>query len=184
MLRRVIDRIRGGGCLPFDDYMELALYSPEGGFFQGEQLRSAQSGDFLTSPEVSPLFGETLAELVRREAARSGLFCPMVVDVGAGSGSLLASLLSVLGENASPWAVEVSPPARKTIAEVIGHHRVVSELEGLPAKIRGVVFANELLDNLPMALARRRADGWRELWVGEENKAELAMGGGSGASQG
>ena len=147
--------------------MELALYHPDGGYFTGERLRSVQDGDFLTSPEVSPLFGETLAELVTREAAEAELSRPMVVDAGAGSGSLLRPLLSILGERADPWAVEVSPPARKALGELVGKRRVVDSLERLPQTIAGVIFANELLDNLPMALARRKAGGWRELWVGE-----------------
>lgn len=148
--------------------MELALYHPDGGYFTAERLRSVESGDFLTSPEVSPLFGETLAELVVRESTEAGLSLPMVVDVGAGSGSLLRPLLSILGERAEPWAVEVSPPARRTLGELVGERRVVESLEELPRKMAGVIFANELLDNLPMALARRKAGGWRELWVGEK----------------
>ncbi|MDE0122555.1 MAG: SAM-dependent methyltransferase [bacterium] len=167
MLQHVIDRIREEGAIPFEVFMELALYHPDGGYFMGERLRSVQGGDFLTSPEVSPLFGETLAELVMREAAEAGLSRPMVVDAGAGSGSLLRPLLAVLGERADPWAVEVSPPARRALAELVGTQRVVESLEGLPQGIAGVIFANELLDNLPMALARRRAGLWRELWVDE-----------------
>ena len=153
--------------MPFEVFMELALYHPDGGYFTGERLRSVQGGDFLTSPEVSPLFGETLAELVRGEAAEAGLSRPVVVDAGAGSGSLLRPLLSILGERADPWAVEVSPPARRALRELVGERRVVDSLEGLPQAIGGVIFANELLDNLPMALARRQAGGWRELWVTE-----------------
>ena len=145
--------------------METALYHPSGGYFTGERLRSVQSGDFLTSPEVSPLFGETLAALVVREADRAGLLRPTVVDAGAGSGSLLRPLLSVLGDDAEPWAVEVSPPAREALAKLLGGRRVVGDLSELPSAIRGVIFANELLDNLPMALARRSGRRWRELWV-------------------
>ncbi len=153
--------------------MQMSLYHPDMGYFKGDRLRSVPDGDFLTSPEVSPLFGETLAGLVRREAARLGLSRPMVVDVGAGSGSLLSPLLAALGEQVEPWAVEVSPPARKVLAQVVGPDRTVSSLDELSPQIRGVVFANELLDNLPMALARRSSNGWRELWVGEE-QGELA----------
>ena len=148
--------------------MEVALYHPEGGYFRGEELRSVQSGDFLTSPEVSPLFGEMLAELVGREASGNAISRPRVVDVGAGSGSLVRPLVAVLAGRVEPWAVEVSPPAQRALAGVVGERRVVSGLERLPDGIRGVVFANELLDNLPMALARLTRGGWRELWVGED----------------
>ena len=112
-----------------------------------------------------------------------GLSRPMVVDAGAGSGSLLRPLLSVLGDNAEPWAVEVSPPAREALAELVGARRVVSDLDKLPRAIRGAIFANELLDNLPMALARRRGGEWRELWVGRRGW-RVGMGGGAGPSGG
>ena len=53
--------------MPFEHFMTAALYDPEGGFFTSESLRSVKSGDFLTSPEVSPLFGQTLAKFVDQE---------------------------------------------------------------------------------------------------------------------
>src|SRR5690606_14019437 len=69
---RLFQLIDANGPLPFEEFMRLALYDPDGGFFAGAELRSEKAGDFLTSPEVSPMFGETLAELVRREHARIG----------------------------------------------------------------------------------------------------------------
>ena len=87
--------------------MAACLYDPDGGFFTSGPLRSVKEGDFLTSPEVSPWFGRTLAEFVRREAERvssplgggaaaggGGGF--LVVDVGAGSGSLLKPMMETL----------------------------------------------------------------------------------------
>ncbi len=65
--QRLIEQIRAGGSVPFEELMAAALYDPEGGFFTSKSLRSVKSGDFLTSPEVSPLFGETLAKFVDQE---------------------------------------------------------------------------------------------------------------------
>jgi SAM-dependent MidA family methyltransferase len=142
--------------MTFDRFMEAALYGP-GGFFAGEVLRSVKGGDFLTSPEVSPLFGATLGEFVSRERQRIGE--PFrVVEVGGGSGSLLAALLRTVPVEA--WAVEVSPPARRALEAIIPAGRVVEDLS--VAVDRGVVIANELLDNLPMAIAVRRGEGWSE----------------------
>ncbi len=91
----VRERISSQGAIPFEEFMEIALYDPDGGFFGSGMLRSEKSGDFLTSPEVSSLFGETLAVFVRRELDRIGQ--PFqVVEVGAGSGSLLRPLLDSL----------------------------------------------------------------------------------------
>lgn len=154
--QRLIEMIAARGPMAFDEFMEAALYGP-GGFFAGDVLRSVKGGDFLTSPEVSPLFGATLGEFVRRERDRIGE--PFrVVEAGAGSGSLLAPLIDAVEVEA--WAVEVSPPARHTLAQLLPPERVVDSLQ--PAMGRGVVIANELLDNLPMAIAIRRGGGWAE----------------------
>lgn len=151
--------------MPFEVFMAMALYDPEGGFFVGEELRSQKAGDFLTSPEVSPLFGETLAAFVASERRRIG--DPFaLVEVAAGSGSLLRPLLAVTPVDA--WAVEVSPPARTALAEVLATDRVVATLAEVPSPIRGVILANELLDNLPMATAQLVDGSWRERWVGAD----------------
>lgn len=156
MKRRLVDEIRRQGPMPFERFMELALYDLEG-FFGGEVLRSNHGGDFLTSPEVSTLFGETLGTYVAN--VRSEIGEPFeLVEVAAGSGSLLRPLLHTVDVDA--LAVEISPAARKSLAGL------ASVSDQIPARIRGVVLANELLDNLPMALAQRVGDGWRERWVG------------------
>lgn len=145
--------------------MELALYGPTG-FFSSLQLRSVKAGDFLTSPEISPLFGETLAALVGAERSRIGE--PFrLVEVGGGSGSLLRPLLAV--EPVDAWAVEVSPAAREALAATLGWGRVVDHLDRLTGEIRGVILAHELIDNLPMAIAQLTDRGWRERWVGDDD---------------
>lgn len=154
--QRISDEITRDGPMPFERFMELALYHDEG-FFGGDTLRSEKAGDFLTSPEVSPLFGETLAGYVKSVRDRIGE--PFrVIEVAAGSGSLLRPLLARIEVDA--LAVEVSPPARAALAEF------VSVSQDLPDTLRGVVIANELVDNLPMALAQRVDGAWRERWVG------------------
>lgn len=164
MLReRLIGRIREGGPIPFEEFMEVALYDFEGGFFAGPALRSEKAGDFLTSPEVSNLFGATLARFVAGERQRVG--DPFrLVEVAGGSGSLLRPLLE--SEPVEAWAVEVSPPARAALAGVVGEDRAVASLDNTPHPTKGVILANELVDNLPMALAQRADGEWRERWVG------------------
>jgi SAM-dependent MidA family methyltransferase len=159
---RITAEIRSVGPIPFERFMELALYHPEGGFFAGGTLRSQKAGDFLTSPEVSSLFGETLAAFVRSERERVG--DPFgLVEVAGGSGSLLRPLLAV--EPVEVWGVEVSPAARAALAGVVGEDRVAPSIDEVPAPFRGVVLANELIDNLPMAIAQLTDAGWRERWV-------------------
>ena len=166
--QRIREEIEATGPIPFEVFMELALYDPDGGFFTTGKLRSERGGDFLTSPEVSPLFGETLARFVELERERIGQ--PFeVVEVAAGSGSLIGPLKRAV--DVEVWAVEISPAAREALGEILDPDRVRSDL---PDRIRGVVIANELLDNLPMALAQSVEGGWRERWVGVDED-RLAM---------
>jgi len=215
LLERLVDRIRSEGPLPFEEFQSIALYDPEEGFFGSGKLRSAKEGDFLTSPEVSPLFGETLAVFVdqvlddlsvppasgasvggsttkggegspssvppgARRATLGGKYrsgeaagvggppLPLVVEVGAGSGSLLRPLLAALGHGVDAWAVEASPAARSALESVLPKGRIVESISDLPERFSGVVIANELLDNLAVSLAVRAGDGWEERWVGVE----------------
>lgn len=156
----MLDLIASATPMPFDQFMEMALYG-EGGFFTSGPLRSAESGDFLTSPEVSPYFGRTLAKFVEAEEARLETIV-RIVDVGAGSGSLLEALGSVLSRQIA--AVEKSPAAREAIEERIEAASVVETLDGVEGGDL-VVIANELVDNLPMAVAVRRDGGWNEHFV-------------------
>jgi SAM-dependent MidA family methyltransferase len=159
----LLEVIGADGPIPFERFMEIALYHPDGGFFSSDVLRSQKGGDFLTSPEVSPLFGETLARFVGDQRERLGEpFC--AVEVAAGSGSLLRPLLAA--EPAEAWAVEASPAARAALADVVGAERVLADIADVPYPLRGVVLANELLDNLPMAIGQKVAGRWRERWVG------------------
>ena len=162
---RILQIVEADGPMPFERFMDLALYHPDGGFFTGDTLRSQKAGDFLTSPEVSPMFGQTLAAYVAAERERIGE--PFrLVEVASGSGSLLGPLLETHPVEA--WAVEVSPPARRALADVVGADRVVASLSDVPQPWRGVILANELIDNLPMAIAQRTTVGWRERWVGAD----------------
>jgi SAM-dependent MidA family methyltransferase len=158
VIRAEIERV---GPMPFDRFMEVALYDPEGGYFTAGGLRSEKAGDFLTSPELSPRFGSTLARFVAAERDRVG--DPFtIVDVGAGTGSLLGPVLEALDVAVTSFAVEVSPAARRRLADRLPSTTVVDSLDAVPRPRRGVVIANELLDNLPAAVTVLRRDGWRE----------------------
>ncbi len=156
--------------MPFEEFMAACLYDPDGGFFATGPLRSVKEGDFLTSPEVSPWFGRMLARFVEsRVTSRESRDPFLVVDVGAGSGSLLKPLIDGLATG--DWrlatqfhAVEASPAAREALRSVVPN--VHASIDDLPERFDGVVIANELVDNLPVALATRSGEGWVERWVG------------------
>ncbi len=166
-------RIESDGPMPFEAFMAACLYDPDGGFFTSGPLRSTKEGDFLTSPEVSPWFGRMLGRFVVSQVAGRKSQDPfLVVDVGAGSGSLLEPLMSELeagGWELEAHAIDVSPAAREALRSVAD---AVHESPGtLPDRFAGVVVANELLDNLPVALAVRTDEGWTERWVTADDDA-------------
>ena len=140
--------------------MELALYGP-GGFFAGDRLRSVAGGDFLTSPEVSPLFGQTLGRFVAecrqapsRDRGRGRFrFPPRSLAEGTRPGRCLGSrrFPGGPGGTASPSSLRSGFSPRSA---------------NFPEIEYGVLIANELIDNLPMALAQLTSHGWRERFVG------------------
>jgi SAM-dependent MidA family methyltransferase len=150
--------------LRFDEYLDLALYDPDGGFYTGTG-GAGRHRDFLTSPEVGPLFGAVLARAVDtwwEEAGRPARWT--VVDAGAGSGRLLAALTAAeprCSEALHPVAVDRSARQRADHSEA-----VESRVELPDGPFAGVVVANELLDNMPWRLLEREADGWSEIGVG------------------
>jgi len=164
LLDRIRDEIARTGPMPFERFMEVALYDDAGGFFGSGPLRSVKAGDFLTSPEVSAWFGRILARYVDSVAAAvSGPIS--IVEAGAGSGTLLRPLLEALtAPPAGVVAVEASPAARAALGEL--GVEVIDDLAAIGAPFNGVIVANELLDNLPMRLAVRRGETWEERWVG------------------
>ncbi len=149
--------------MPFDEFMHFCLYDPKVGFFASGDVRSGAHADFVTSPEVSHWFGRLVGRWARdvapsREAS--------LVEVGAGSGSLLEPLIDEVGGwPGSLAAVEVSDSARRAITSRIPDATVVPHIEDLGHRADAVVVANELLDNLPVRLVERTGHRWAELKV-------------------
>ena len=138
--------------------MQHALYG-EGGFYSGSG-RAGRRGDFLTSPEVGPLFGHVLANAIDNVWTKLG--SPQnftIVEVGAGPGTLARSILAAHPqclERGTYVAVEVSASQRES------HPEGITSTDVMPAVIEnGVIIANELFDNLPFELWVFD-DGWRE----------------------
>ena len=157
----VAEAVAASGPLRFDEFLQIALYGPRGFYQSGGQ--AGRRGDFLTSPEVGPLFGVVLARALDRWWADLGRPDPFtVVDAGAGPGTLARAVLSAPAECRDALryvAVEISAEQRSR------HPAGVDSRADLPSgPMDGVVFANELLDNLPFRLLV--FDGsWREAQV-------------------
>lgn len=152
-------RAAATGPLRFDEFLSRALYGERGFYTLGGQ--AGRRGDFLTSPEIGPLFGTVLARWIEAEHARLGRPDDFtIVEVGAGPGTLARAVLQAAPQWAGRYmAVEISAAQRAL------HPEGVRSLPSLPQEpVRGVVIANELLDNLPFRLAVFDG-GWREALV-------------------
>jgi SAM-dependent MidA family methyltransferase len=148
-----------GRPLRFDEYMAIALYGAHGFYVSGGQ--AGRRGDFITSPEVGPLFGAVVARWIEAEWERLSRPADFtVVEAGAGPGTLARAVLSAAPSGLTRYvAVEVSPTQRAL------HPDGVDSLPALPdGPLTGVLIANELLDNLPFRLAVFDG-GWREALV-------------------
>jgi len=159
------------GWVGFDQYMDMALYQPGLGYYGGGATKFGRAGDFVTAPELSPLFGRTLARQVTQvlTATRGD-----VLELGPGSGRLAADLLLELEHlGALPpryrmleLSGELRGRQRECIAAAAPHllHRV-DWIDVLPESFDGVVIANEVLDAVPVHVVAWRDDGLFERGV-------------------
>lgn len=155
--------------MPFDEYMGLCLYDPREGFFSAGPLRSGKTGDFVTSPEISWTFGVPIGEWAEKSAPSPHA---ALIEVGSGTGSLLAQIADIWTMDRDlVFSVERSAVARRHLAEHFDGVIVVEALDEIPEGIDAVVVANEVLDNMPAALARRVEGDWVEIAVDVEGDA-------------
>ena len=166
-----------GGWIGFDTFMALALYTPGLGYYAADLPKfgampagpgGAPGSDFVTAPEISPLFGYALARQVAQALQATGT--DEVWEFGAGTGALAEQVLSALREMQVPLA-------RYTIVDLSGSLRArqqsrlapfgeqVQWVSELPAQMRGVVLGNELIDAMPVQLLSRVGGVWHERGV-------------------
>jgi SAM-dependent MidA family methyltransferase len=160
-----------GDWIPFSRYMDLALYAPGLGYYAAGARKFGAEGDFVTAPEVSPLFGQCIARQALQVLDAIG---GEVLELGPGSGALAADVFDAMraAGKAPPRyrLLEVSPDLRERQRERLARrfpeemHRF-EWIDALPGAIRGMVVANEVLDVVPFALVRRAGDGWFERGV-------------------
>jgi SAM-dependent MidA family methyltransferase len=175
--------------VPLSEVVEAALYDPDHGFYSTAGRAGRRGGDFLTSPEVGPLFGALVARALDTwwdEMGRPARYT--VVDAGAGTGTLARTVLAArprCGPALHYVLVERSPTLRAhhgdhlpTLGEPAPGGPAVASLAELPRPAGPtVIIANELLDNLPFDLLEWRAGRWHEVRVdaGDETLVELLV---------
>jgi SAM-dependent MidA family methyltransferase len=177
----ISDAIRERGPLTVAAFMELALYDPELGYYARSAQRSGRAGDFFTSVDVGALFGELLelqiaemAEHLAESKRPSPEHVCDLVEAGAGNGRLSADILNAararhphLYERIRLHLVESSAEARAAQAAILGssRDRLMSSAAELPRSFEGVLFANELLDAMPVHQVVMTNQGLREVYV-------------------
>jgi SAM-dependent MidA family methyltransferase len=180
LLPILLERIHRHGPLTVAEFVETALYHPSLGYYSSDEQRSGRRGDFVTSVDAGPVFGQLLAvqfaEMwgrIRVGGARHAESFDLV-EAAAGNGRLARDILDQAAdknpdvcEAVRLHLVERSPRAREAQADVLGCHaaRLVRSSPDLPEDIEGVIYANELLDALPPHLVVMRHDGLHEIYV-------------------
>jgi len=167
LYKTIIDKISDNGSISFSQFMQIALYDPELGFYASRGV--GRKGDFITSPESGPLFGKLVSKAIDQWWVEIG--SPenfTFLECGAGPGTLARSILrSELNcRDALKYiAVETSHSQRNTQPPEI------KSRADMPLQVEnGIIFANELLDNLPFDIYESTIDGtWKEVRVGMQN---------------
>lgn len=173
LTKRIGEEIsRQGGRIPFRDFMQLALYAPGLGYYVAGSRKLGAAGDFVTAPEISPLFSRCLAQAIR--PALQILEEANILEVGAGSGVMAAEILAFLAEQAALpehyYILELSGELRERQAESIARRapaalQRVHWLEEMPTDLTAVVLGNEVLDAMPVNLVCKHNGQWREQYV-------------------
>jgi len=163
---RICQRIaQTGGWLGFADYMQMALYEPGLGYYDASGSKFGPQGDFVTAPEISPLFAQATAAQLAEAFAQ---LPAQVLEFGAGTGALAQELITDLGRRGCApqqyFIIEVSTDLRARQQQRLAG-LPVTWLERLPQAFEGVVIANEVLDVLPVRLFVRGRDGVYERGV-------------------
>lgn len=164
-----------GGWLPFDRFMSMALYEPGVGYYARADRqfgRFPQSGsDFITAPELSPLFARCVAVQVRQALHASAT--ATVVEFGAGTGALAADLLETLADQVQHyWIVDLSGALRRRQAERLARFGArVRWLSAWPETLEAVVLGNEVLDAMPVKLLAWDGLRWSERGVARQGDA-------------
>jgi SAM-dependent MidA family methyltransferase len=176
---KLINRIKEsihmqGGSISFDEYMKLALYEPGLGYYSAGSYKFGAEGDFVTAPELSPIFSQCLAN--QCEQILNDLGAGTILELGAGTGAMARDILLELEkQNSLPeqyMILEISADLKQrqqyNLKETIPHlfDRMVW-LDTLPEKgITGVILANEVLDSLPVKRFKKTSTGFKEMKVG------------------
>ena len=173
----IVARIQEEGAITFREFMALALYHPQLGYYCSPREKMGRGGDYLTSPEVSPIFGALVGRQLREmwdALGRPPAF--PVTEAGAGTGVLCRDLLRWARRTAPEFfqvlaytIVEVSPALAERQRATLGLEQALAQrvrwAEGLPPDMEGCILSNELLDSMPVHRVAVQNGQLREVFV-------------------
>jgi SAM-dependent MidA family methyltransferase len=164
-----------GGWLSFADFMDLVLYTPELGYYTGGAFKFGEKGDFITAPEISPLFGACIATTIAPvlDYLKQQGSVAVILELGAGSGKLCEDILMQLAKTDQLphiyQILEVSPELmtrqKERLLRFVKDQGLLIDIQwvsSMPTQIRGVILANEVLDAVPVDLIIKDQDAWFE----------------------
>ncbi|ALC92727.1 cytoplasmic protein [Bacillus sp. FJAT-18017] len=163
-----------GGLITYADYIAMALYTPEIGYYMREGEKIGRSGDFITSSNVSDIYGRTLSKWYKRMVDRHGL-AAQICEVGGGNGRFAKAFLeewySNSGMELNYTIVETSPLHRKLQQELLSRFPGFSQPEALSAVNihSGLLFSNELFDALPVHVIEKQDGKLYEIMIGSKD---------------
>lgn len=171
------DKIQAaGGWIPFEHFMNLALYAPGMGYYNSGTTKLGSAGDFVTAPEISSLFGRTLAQQVMQISRY--INHADILEFGAGSGKLASDLLLELEKlDSLPgkyFILEISAELRQRQQMLLANKaphlmHLIEWLEQLPTQFNGTILANEVLDAMPVHIVTWHKDALFERGVTWQN---------------
>ena len=154
------------GWISFADYMQQVLYTPLLGYYSGSLVKLGEAGDFTTAPEMTDLYGRTLAQAMIPLLEQTGA---NILELGAGTGKLAFDVLTALagaGIRIGKYRIlELSAELRQRQQVSLKGFDNVEWLTVLPERFDGVVLANEVLDAMPVHLVKKYGSGWYETGV-------------------
>lgn len=171
LAQRISQQIHFHGKLPFSEFMQQALYAPGLGYYSAGSRKLGAGGDFVTAPEISPLFGKTLALSVQQAWQHTAKH---ILELGAGSGRLMCDILRQCeADICLPdcyFVLEVSAELKQRqqdlLREELPHlYSRVTWLEHLPQSFDGVMLANEVVDAIPFELLMQTEQGLTQGFV-------------------
>lgn len=170
LVEKIVARIEANnGVIAFDEYMQMVLYEPGLGYYSGAAIKLGALGDYVTAPELSPLFGQCLA--TQAEALFAQGCAAQILEFGAGSGRLCAQIIASLPAVERYLILDLSAELKQRQRQYLQDQlsaelfHKIEWLSSLPQDFDGIVLANEVLDAMPVHIVLKQGD-WLERGIG------------------